>query len=141
METKTVAAFKRYIGCREDLWEAAFRNGFVLPKVNASICTEEYLRKVIDEVYYCPKDVEIKSKNCFAPPSKQTLLEKLKKVAVTMKIDLGITDKHVPDKSWMVKVLANLNCKDEIFAKDYIPPPVKRKKDDPKVISLPSGFL
>ena len=53
---KTVSAFKKVIGCREDLWEAAFRNGYVLPKLTASICTEEYLMKVINKEVYCPLD-------------------------------------------------------------------------------------
>ena len=38
-------------------------------------------------------------------------------------------------------MLGMMSLKDEIFAKDYVPPPVRAKKEEPKVISMPSGFL
>jgi hypothetical protein len=38
-------------------------------------------------------------------------------------------------------ILGMLNSKDEIFAKDYLPQPIKMKKEEPKVINMPSGFL
>jgi len=41
----------------------------------------------------------------------------------------------------MVMMLGMINPKDEIFAKDYVPPPIRAKKEDPKVINMPSGFL
>jgi len=41
----------------------------------------------------------------------------------------------------MVLVLGHLSAKDEIFSKDYVPSPVRKRKEDLKVISMPSGFL
>ena len=38
-------------------------------------------------------------------------------------------------------ILGILNSKDEIFAKDYVPSPVRMMKEEPKVINMPSGFL
>ncbi len=34
----------------------------------------------------------------------------------------------LPDKRWMVMVLSVLNSKDEIFAKNYVAPPIQKKK-------------
>jgi hypothetical protein len=36
----------------------------------------------------------------------------------------------------MVKVLGHLDHKDEIFAKDYTPPPVRKKKVSPKILMV-----
>ena len=141
MEQKTVAAFQRFIQLRGDLLEAAHRNGYVLPKLTTSICSEEYLVNVINQELYCPKDSEVRLKNCFAPPEKETLMKKLLKVEKEQQKNLGIDDKHIPDKKWMVMMLGMINPKDEIFAKDYVPPPIRAKKEDRKVINMPSGFL
>jgi len=81
MEAKTLTAFRKLIQSRGDLWEAANRNGYVLPKLTSSICTEEYLRKVISGEYYCPKDAEVRLKNCFAHPGKDYLQKKVLKAA------------------------------------------------------------
>jgi len=141
MKLKTIAAFKRVIGSREDLSEACFRNGYVLPKITSSICTEDYLTKVMEGKVYCPKDSELNSKNWYAAPCKSSLIAKLKKVAKDQKLSFGHDEKHLPDKSWIVKMLGHLLPADEIFDKDYVPPPINKKKDEPKVISLPSRFL
>ncbi len=38
-------------------------------------------------------------------------------------------------------MLGHLSSKDEIFQKDYVPPPIKKTKEDPKVIHMPANFL
>ena len=38
-------------------------------------------------------------------------------------------------------MLGMLKPSDEIFAKDYVPPPIRIKKEEPKVISVSQGFL
>ncbi len=75
---------------------------------------------------------DLKFKQCFAPPSKATIVQKLNKIGKDQKISIGITEKHVPDKKWMVLVLGHLSPKDEIFSKDYVPPPVRKRKESPK---------
>ncbi len=47
----------------------------------------------------------------------------------------------MPDKQWCVKILAHLDQKDEIFSKDYVPPPVRKKKEEPKVLMIPANTL
>jgi hypothetical protein len=98
MELKTIAAFKRVIGSREDLWEACFRNGYVLPKITSSICTEDYLTRVMEGKVYCPKDSELKTMNCYAAPWKSYLNSKLNKVAKDQKLTFGFDERHLPDK-------------------------------------------
>lgn len=60
MESLTTEAYKKVIGSRENLYEVVFRNGFILPKMTASICTESYLNKVADGSIYAPKELELK---------------------------------------------------------------------------------
>jgi len=52
---------------------------------------------VLSEDIFCPKDVELKYKNCFAAPNKQIMIVKLKKISKKMNINLGIDTKHIPD--------------------------------------------
>ncbi len=62
METKTMKVYKKYIISKEDLYEATFRNGWVLPKSTSSIVTEEYLHTVAQGTTYCPKADDLKFK-------------------------------------------------------------------------------
>lgn len=105
MEQKTITAFKKFIQSRADLLEAAHRNGYVLPKLTSSICSEDYLMKVINGEVHCPKDSEVRLKNCFAPPGKDLLMKKVLKAAKDKQIELGISEKHIPDKKWLVMIL------------------------------------
>jgi len=66
---------KRIIGGKADLYEAAVRNGWYLPKYKASIITENYLTAVITGKIYCPKYSDIKLIPCFRPPDKEILLK------------------------------------------------------------------
>ena len=54
---------------------------------------------------------------------------------------MGFTEKHIPDKHWMVLVLGHLSPRGEVFAKDYVPPPLRKKKPAPKVISVASSLF
>ena len=62
--------------------------------------------KVINGEVHCPKDSEVLLKNCFAPPGKDILLKKVLKAAKDKQIELGINEKHIPDKKWLVMILA-----------------------------------
>ena len=69
------------------------------------------------------------------------LIEKLQKIAKANNLNMAITEKNIPDRKWLVLVLGHLNPKDEIFQKDYVPPPLRKRKDQPKVIQYPNGFF
>jgi len=45
---------------KEDLYYAAIRNGYFLPKFSASIITEDYITDVVLKKLYCPKFKDIR---------------------------------------------------------------------------------
>ena len=47
-----------------------------------------------------------------------------------------IDEKHTPDKDWLVNVLATLDPENEIFNKDYVPPPIRKRMKDIETIVL-----
>ena len=47
----------------------------------------------------------------------------------------------MPDKDWMVAVIATLNPGDEIFRKDYVAPPVRKRLQDIETIVLPNELF
>ena len=47
----------------------------------------------------------------------------------------------MPDTDWMVKVLATLDPSDEIFKKDYVPPPIRKRARDIETIILPNHLF
>jgi hypothetical protein len=77
MESKTVPAFQKVIDSIEALYEVTFRNGWLLPDLHSSIITEKYLQGVIDGTIYCLRAEELKFRQCYAPPTKAVLIEKL----------------------------------------------------------------
>ena len=89
---------KRIIGGKADLYEAAVRNGWYLPKYKSTIITEQYLQSVIFGKVYCPKYSEIRLVPCPRAPDKDTLLKDFKKVLSNKKQSTGIDENHVPDK-------------------------------------------
>ena len=47
----------------------------------------------------------------------------------------------MPDKDWMVNILSTLNPDDEIFRKDYVAPPVRKRAKDIETIILPNHLF
>jgi hypothetical protein len=47
----------------------------------------------------------------------------------------------VPDKKWMVDVLATLDPENEIFRKDYVAPPIRKRLRDIETIVLPNEIF
>jgi len=47
----------------------------------------------------------------------------------------------MPNKEWMVSVLSTLNPDDEIFRKDYVAPPVRKRLRDIETIVLPNELF
>ena len=48
---------------------------------------------------------------------------------------------HVPDKKWMVDVIATLDPENEIFKKDYVAPPICKRLKDIETIILPNEIF
>jgi len=50
-----VSDISKAIGNKAELYEAALRNGFYLPKIKCSIITEDYIYGVLIGNMLCPK--------------------------------------------------------------------------------------
>ena len=138
----TSAAFSEVIRDVHDLYEAALRNGYFLPKLKSSAVNEPMLFNVLQGHYLCPKYADIKLKACVKPPLKEVLLSKLLKLTKPLKLNFAWLDEtHLPDSAWLVAVLATLDPNDEIFRKDYVAPPIRKRLQDIPTIELPKEIL
>jgi hypothetical protein len=70
-----VSDISKAIGNKAELYEAALRNGFYLPKFKCSIITEDYIYGVLIGNVLCPKYNAIKLLPCPRPPDKETLIK------------------------------------------------------------------
>jgi hypothetical protein len=138
----TVDEFSKLIQNRRDLYEAVLRNDWYLPKFKTSMITESYLRNVLTGKTFCPKYSDIKLRPCPRPPNKDLLLKKFLKIALDSGWQsIGIDDKHIPDKRWLLDLVSTFTPDDEIFKKNYMPPAKKNKLSEIKAIELPEMFL
>ena len=127
---------------KENLYYAAIRNGYFLPKFSASIITEDYITDVVLEKLYCPKFKDIRLAPCPFPPSKQQLLDYCKDIKCPDNKQLGIFEKgHSPDKQWLLALLSTHKETLRIFSKSYVPPPRNVKIDEKPIVSLPDDFV
>ena len=104
--------------------------------------TEVYLRNVLTGKTFCPKFSDVKLRPCPRPPSKEVLLKKFMKIVADHSWQsVGIDEKHVPDKRWLLDMVSTFTPGDDIFKKDFMPPPKKNKLSEIKSIELPESFL
>jgi len=141
MEALSVKAFAQKVKSKKDLYEALLRNGYYLPKLKSTMCSEHYLVNVMDGTYSCFKAEEIKVRICPRPPPKDVLLEKFAKLMEKKGLHSGLQEDKYPDKDWLIAMIATLNPEDEIFRKDYAPPARKNVIEEQKTIRVPAGFF
>jgi len=140
--TLTVDAFTQLIRNTRDLYEACERNGYYLPKFKSTMITEDYMRHVMIGKSFCPKRVDIRMLPCPRPPNKEKLVEMFRVLAEHNEWRLiGFDDKHVPDKRWLLDVIATYAPDAPIFAKDYLPPVKASKLSEIKSIEVPLDFI
>lgn len=123
MTEHSMEEVKSIIGSKADLYEAAIRNGWYLPKYKCSVITEEYITNVITGKLFCPRFEQIRLVPCPRPPDKTLLLRDFLKLVQTEKKESGIDEAHAPDKGWLLAVLSTYNPKLAYFQKGYVPPP------------------
>jgi len=122
------AQFSQHILSVKDLYNAALRNGYFLPKQTCSAVNELMLVNVLKGTYWCPKVEQIKIKNCVRAPVVETLLKILVPLCHAKKHNIGwIDETHVPDKKWMVDIIATLDPGNDIFKKDYVAPSIRKR--------------
>ena len=129
------------IKSKADLYEAALRNGYFLPKIKCSIITEEYMYGILTGTVLCPKYKDIKLLPCPKPPDKETLILYAQDATADQTKSLGIDGTHTPDKSWLLAIISTYNPGCEIFRKSYLPAPRVEKIEDKAKIALPADFL
>jgi hypothetical protein len=105
------------------------------------MATEAYLIGVMDRTYYCPRAEEIRIRMCPRPPDKSVLLEKFTKLMHEKGLKSGLVEGKWPDKQWLIAIISTLNPEDEIFKKDYFPPPRKNNIEEQKTIQVPNAFF
>lgn len=138
------AAFSQFVMSVEDLYNVAVRNGFYLPKRSSSAVNEIMLVNVLKNAYWCPKAADIRLRNCVKPPAKEALFGKLETLCFNKNLNISwinVEKNQIPDKKWMVDVIATLSPEDEIFKKDYVAPPVRRRQRDIETIALPNQIF
>ena len=87
---------------------------------------------------------EIRIKNCVKAPVKETLLAKLITICQSRGLNISwinVEKNQVPDKKWLVDVIGTLNPHDEIFKKDYVAPPTRKRLRDIETIVLPNDLF
>ena len=118
----TIEQAKELIKNKRHLYQAMQRNFYYMPALRSSLVTQKYMEGVRDKSIWCPLYGDLKPKPCPDPPSKEYLLQEVHRLASEKKYNLGISSKKVPDKAWLLQVLAILNPFHKVFSKDYIPP-------------------
>ena len=80
---------------------------------------------------------------CPRPPNKSELLEKFWNYIDFNRLELTGVDreKHIPDKRWLLDILATFTPDDEIFGKGYNPPERASKLSEIKTIEVPEDFM
>ena len=129
------------IKSKADLYEAALRNGFFLPKFKSSVVTEDYIYGVLTGTVLCPKYKDIKLLPCPKPPDKETLISYAQDATADQSKSLGIDGMHTPDKSWLLAIISTYDPSCEIFRKSYVPAPRVEKMENKAKIALPADFL
>ena len=76
------------------------------------------------------------------PPLKEVLYTKLEKLCIAKGYNIAwISDDRLPNRDWMVAVIATLNPGDEIFNKNYVAPPTRKRLRDIETIVLPNELF
>lgn len=133
---------QRLIASKNELYEAAIRNGFYLPKIKSSLITEQYINDVVCGKLHCPKFEEVRLKPCPRPPDKATLLRHVTNVNKKhIGKPLGIDENHTPDKAWLLVYLSTYAGGLDIFKKSYVAPPRQEKFVAKIKVDLPEDFL
>ena len=138
----TSEKFSEYVMCLDDLYNLAKRNSFHLPDLKSAAINEVMLLGVLRGEYWCPKVEEIRIKNCVKPPLKEIVASKVWDTCTSKHLNLAWMDPaHIPNKKWLLEVLATLKPEDEIFRKDYVAPPVRKRLRVVETIVLPDELF
>jgi len=139
MSNIKVAEAEKLVNSVSSYYEAMDRNGWFLPALKSSIISCEYLDRVRNGDYWCPKYEKLLQRPCPRPPPKEFLLDTLAELLDKKKLDFGGGENRVPDKSWLLRAIATIHPTNIIFQKNYLPP-VRKVKADTTVVDNGDNF-
>jgi len=79
---------------------------------------------------YCPKYTELRPLPCPDPPNKEVLMTEVVRLTADKGFDMGASEFKVPDRDWLLHVIAIFDKDHEIFKKEYLPPAPLPKKEE-----------
>ena len=85
---------RKLVACPDDYHEALIRNGYYMPRLSSSLCTNTYMVKVRDGEIWCPRYREVRLLPCPRPPSKEVLMMKLAAVMDATNRISGVDPHH-----------------------------------------------
>lgn len=133
--------FVEKINGLEQFHEALVRSGFFLPKIKCSLVNQDYLEGVAKGEIWCPRFEEVRLRPCPRPPTKKHLAQRLILVLEAKRKAFNLDLEKLPDKLWLLAVLATLSPDDPVFLKNYLPPSITKKKVPEKSIEIPLAIL
>ena len=127
---------------RDDFYKVMVRKNYFLPSLKSQMVTLIWMRGVVENEYWCPKQDEFaRSFQVAALPTKPELAQMLFDVVglavaeapnMTPKLRKAINKtaelvlKRPPNKEWMMNIIGLLDSSNEIFASNYVPPAKQR---------------
>ena len=76
-------------------------------------------------------------KSSVKAPLKEVILSKLMQVCTARNFNISwIDETHSPKKDWLINLIATVDPHNEIFRKDYVPPPIRKRLKDIETIVL-----
>jgi hypothetical protein len=109
------------IKTRKDYHRALQWNGYYVPKLSSTLCTNDWMERVREGSVWCPMYRDIRLQACPLPPSKKSVIAALQSAVEVNEKRLGITEHHQPDLQWALDVLSTMDPYHEVFQKGYTP--------------------
>ena len=66
-----------YIRDAKDFYETLQRNGYCLPKIQCTLCSVDWMKKVMNKEVYCPLYKDIQIRPCPRPPVLRDVINEL----------------------------------------------------------------
>ena len=107
-----VDALEANIKNKESMYELMIRHKYVLPAYDSKFITGQMLVEIRDKKIFCLMEPEVYFAQCFTPPTKAVLVDKMNKYIRDMGLrPSGVTNikKNFPDKRYLILVIASLS--------------------------------
>ena len=114
------------------MYELCQRDGHLLPKKTCAFVSLPYLDGVARNAIWTPTHGNNTRRNCVTPPPKAEVLAEVVGLLAARGETLGDTSRGLPDLPYLIDCLATLQPDHRFFRRDYVAPPVRRKKREAK---------